>query len=68
MADLRKLYALPAPIRTFPLPAFNPSNPLSLLHLAYTWAKQLLSAPPSEPSVVHTATWVPELGAGKSVV
>lgn len=61
-ADLRQIYALPAPIRTFPLPAFNPSNPLSLLQLAYTWAKQLLFAA-REPSVVHEATWDPSLGA-----
>lgn len=61
-ADLRQIYALPAPIRTFPLPAFNPSNPISLLQLAFTWAKQLLFAA-REPSVVHTGAWVPELGA-----
>lgn len=60
--NLRQIYALPAPIRTFPLPAFNPSNPLSLLQLAYTWAKQLISAA-REPSVIHEGVWLPELGA-----
>ncbi|KAL2106285.1 hypothetical protein VUR80DRAFT_6955 [Thermomyces stellatus] len=61
-ADLRQIYALPAPIRTFPLPAFNPSNPLSLLQLAFTWGKQLLFAA-REPSIVHSGVWAPELGA-----
>ncbi|SPO06113.1 related to tRNA-splicing endonuclease beta chain [Cephalotrichum gorgonifer] len=61
-ANLRQIYALPAPIRTFPLPAFNPSHPLSLLHLALAWAKQVVF-PPREPSVIHEGTWSPELGA-----
>ncbi|ORY72167.1 uncharacterized protein BCR38DRAFT_419137 [Pseudomassariella vexata] len=53
---LWQIHALPAPIRTYPLPAFYPSNPLSLLHIAYTWISQTIS-PPREPSVVHEAIW-----------
>ncbi|RDW84754.1 hypothetical protein BP6252_02344 [Coleophoma cylindrospora] len=41
--QLNKLYSLPAPLRTFPLPTFLPQNPLSLLHIAYAWAKQIIA-------------------------
>ncbi|KAJ3554383.1 hypothetical protein NPX13_g10626 [Xylaria arbuscula] len=57
---LHQLYALPAPIRTFPLPSFYPNNPLSLFHVLWTWSNQLLSPPPAEPSVVHQGHWSPE--------
>ncbi|KAB5529023.1 tRNA intron endonuclease [Coniochaeta sp. 2T2.1] len=56
---LHQIYALPAPIRTFPLPSFYPNNPLSLFHLVYAWAKQVLSPPPAEPSI-HTGVWDPD--------
>lgn len=51
---------LPAPIRTYPLPAFYPNNPISLLHLAYAWLSQTIFPPVAEPSVVHTGVWVPD--------
>lgn len=54
---LHQIYALPAPIRTFPLPTFYPENPLSLFHIAYAWLGQLCRRPPSEPSVIHHGTW-----------
>lgn len=54
---LHQLYALPAPIRTFPLPAFNPSNPISLVHLLYEWVRQVIAPPPAEPSVTHQGVW-----------
>jgi tRNA-splicing endonuclease subunit Sen2 len=57
---MNRIYALPAPIRTFPLPTFYPSNPISLLHLAYAWLSQVLRPPPQEPSVIHTGVWDPE--------
>ncbi|OIW22484.1 hypothetical protein CONLIGDRAFT_587369 [Coniochaeta ligniaria NRRL 30616] len=57
---LNQIYALPAPIRTFPLPSFYPSNPISLFHLVYTWMKQVLSPPPAEPSIIHTGIWDPD--------
>lgn len=34
---LNKIHSLPAPLRTFPLPAFSPHNPISLLYILYTW-------------------------------
>ncbi|KAF5235148.1 hypothetical protein FAUST_7273 [Fusarium austroamericanum] len=55
--SLHQIYALPAPIRTFPLPAFYPSNPISLFHVAYAWLGQLWSPPKAEPSAVHIGTW-----------
>lgn len=57
---LNQIYALPAPIRTFPLPSFYPNNPISLIHLLSAWMTQVVSPPPPEPSVVHEGIWVPE--------
>ncbi|POS87010.1 hypothetical protein EPUL_002897 [Erysiphe pulchra] len=45
---LRKLYELPAPFRTFPLPNFSPHNPLSLLHLTFIWVSQIIN-----PQISH---------------
>ncbi|KAJ8105251.1 hypothetical protein ONZ43_g7500 [Nemania bipapillata] len=55
-----EIYALPAPIRTFPLPSFYPNNPLSLFHVLWAWTRQVLSPPPAEPSVIHQGHWSPE--------
>lgn len=52
-----QIYALPAPIRTFPLPTFYPNNPVSLLHVAYAWVSQAFRPPPAEPAVIHHGTW-----------
>ncbi len=57
---LHKIYALPLPVRTFPLPSFYPSNPISWLHVAYAWLKCTLCPPAAEPSVVHVGLWSPE--------
>ncbi|KAH7165770.1 hypothetical protein EDB81DRAFT_264124 [Dactylonectria macrodidyma] len=54
---LHQIYALPAPIRTFPLPVFYPNNPISIFHVAYAWLSQLWSPPLAEPSVVHEGVW-----------
>ncbi|TFA98841.1 hypothetical protein CCMA1212_009429 [Trichoderma ghanense] len=55
--SLHQIYALPAPIRTFPLPAFYPNNPVSLLHIAYAWFGQVFRPPPAEPAVIHHGVW-----------
>ncbi|KAL7791429.1 hypothetical protein V8C37DRAFT_382350 [Trichoderma ceciliae] len=55
--SIHQIYALPAPIRTFPLPAFYPNNPVSLFHVAYAWLGQVLRPPPVEPAVVHHGVW-----------
>ncbi|KAI1770036.1 hypothetical protein F4818DRAFT_277482 [Hypoxylon cercidicola] len=57
---LHQIYALPAPIRTFPLPSFYPNNPVSLFHVAYAWVSQFVSPPPAEPAVIHQGIWSPE--------
>ena len=56
----RQKYSLPLPVRTFPLPTFYPSNPLSLVHLAVAWACQVLGPPSALPAQkVYTGTWCP---------
>ncbi|TGJ80094.1 hypothetical protein E0Z10_g8679 [Xylaria hypoxylon] len=57
---LHQIYALPAPLRTFPLPSFYPNNPLSLFHVLWAWTSQALSPPRAEPSVIHQGHWSPE--------
>ncbi|KAF9877061.1 tRNA-splicing endonuclease subunit [Colletotrichum karsti] len=57
---LYKIYELPAPMRTFPLPSFYPNNPISLFHVLFAWTKQTFFPPPAEPSVVHEGIWSPE--------
>lgn len=54
---LNQIYALPVPIRTFPLPAFYPNNPISIIHVAIAWLKQTVRPPPAEPSVTYHGTW-----------
>ncbi|KAM3564776.1 hypothetical protein MY1884_000539 [Beauveria asiatica] len=54
---LNQIYSLPVPIRTFPLPAFYPNNPISIIHVAYAWLKQTVRPPPAEPSVVYRGVW-----------
>ncbi|KAI1420049.1 hypothetical protein F5Y12DRAFT_164316 [Xylaria sp. FL1777] len=57
---LHQVYALPAPLRTFPLPCFYPNNPLSLFHVLWAWTSQVLSPPPAEPSIIHQGYWSSE--------
>ncbi|KAI1391709.1 uncharacterized protein F4822DRAFT_193327 [Hypoxylon trugodes] len=57
---LHQLYALPVPIRTFPLPSFYPNNPISLFHVIYAWVGQLISPPPAEPAIIYQGIWSPE--------
>lgn len=59
-APLHEIYVRPAPLKTFPLPIFYPNNPLSLLHLAWAWTKQVFFPPPAEPSAVWEGVWSPE--------
>ncbi|EGX87899.1 tRNA-splicing endonuclease subunit Sen2, putative [Cordyceps militaris CM01] len=54
---LHQIYSLPVPIRTFPLPAFYPNNPISIIHVAYAWLKQTVRPPPAEPSIVYHGVW-----------
>ncbi|KAK4501772.1 hypothetical protein PRZ48_007581 [Zasmidium cellare] len=45
-----EIHKYPLPLTTHPLPAFHPTNPISLLRLAYTYISQLLAPPASHPS------------------
>ncbi|XWX00223.1 hypothetical protein V2A60_008243 [Cordyceps javanica] len=54
---LNQIYSLPVPIRTFPLPAFYPNNPISIIHVAFAWLKQTVRPPRAEPSIVYRGVW-----------
>ena len=47
------MHSKPLPIVTYPLPAFIPHNPLSLLHVAYAVIAQVLFPPTSHPHIYH---------------
>lgn len=57
---MEQLYALPAPLRTFPLPTFIPHNPLSLLHVLYVWVSQAIHRPNSTFAPLYQGIWSPE--------
>ncbi|KAF4627023.1 hypothetical protein G7Y89_g11134 [Cudoniella acicularis] len=58
--QLNKLYALPAPLRTFPLPTFVPHNPLSLFHILYAWVSQVIKPQPSHFEPLYQGWFSPE--------
>ncbi|RAL62867.1 hypothetical protein DID88_004708 [Monilinia fructigena] len=58
--QLNKLYGLPAPIRTFPLPTLIPHNPLSLFHILYVWLSQTISRPSSHFDSLYQGWFSPE--------
>lgn len=58
-----QIHRQPLPLQTHSLPAFHPTNPLSLLRLAYTFLSQTLSPPPSHPSAPYIGYYSPETGA-----
>jgi len=58
--QLNKLYALPAPLRTFPLPTFVPHNPLSLFHILYVWLSQTVKPEQSHISPAYQGWFSPE--------
>lgn len=43
------IHSKPLPVEVYPLPAFHPTNPISLLRLAYTFLSHLLAPPSSHP-------------------
>lgn len=57
---LNKLYALPAPLRTFPLPTLVPHNPISLFHILYVWLSQTINPPTSHLETPYQGWWSPE--------
>lgn len=57
--QLNKLYALPAPLRTFPLPAFVPHNPLSLFHILFVWLSHTIRPPSSHFDELYQGLFSP---------
>jgi tRNA-splicing endonuclease subunit Sen2 len=58
--QLNKIYTLPAPLRTFPLPTFVPHNPLSLFHILYVWISQTIKPQTSHFETLYQALFSPE--------
>ncbi|TGO47734.1 hypothetical protein BCON_0265g00070 [Botryotinia convoluta] len=58
--QMNKLYGLPAPIRTFPLPTLIPHNPLSLFHILYVWLSQTINRPSSHFDTLYQGWFSPE--------
>jgi len=58
--QLNKLYALPAPLRTFPLPTFVPHNPLSLFHILFVWISQTVKPQPAHFKPLYQGWFSPE--------
>ena len=54
------IYAKPLPLNTYPLPPLIPHNPISILHIAFTYIYQILAPPSSHPNVPYKAYWSPE--------
>lgn len=57
---MNKLYALPAPLRTFPLPTFVPHNPISLFHILYVWVSQTLNPSSSHFDTLYQGWFSPD--------
>ncbi|KAL5612926.1 hypothetical protein BROUX41_003997 [Berkeleyomyces rouxiae] len=56
---IHDIYARPAPVKVFPLPTFQPSNPLSIVQLVYTWVSQALF-PPEEAFEIYKGLFSPQ--------
>lgn len=54
------IYAKPLPLNTYPLPPLIPHNPISILHIAFTYIYQIFVPPSSHPDVPYKAYWSPE--------
>lgn len=54
------IHSKPLPLQVHPLPAFHPTNPISLLRFAYAYLSQLLAAPPSHPVPQYLGYFSPE--------
>ncbi|KAM3417673.1 tRNA-splicing endonuclease subunit Sen2 [Cercospora zeina] len=54
------IHRSPLPLEIHPLPAFHPTNPVSILRLAYAYLSQILSRPSSHPSTPCIGYFSPE--------
>ena len=58
--NIGEIYAKPLPLNAYSLPPLIPHNPLSILHIAFTYIYQILVPPSSHPNVPYKAYWSPE--------
>ena len=58
--NLGQIYAKSLPLEVHPLPTFQPSNPLSLLRITYTWISHLLFPPTSHPTMPYVGCFSSE--------
>lgn len=58
--NLGKLHAKPFPLTTYPLPPLIPHNPISILHIAFTYIYQFIAPPSSHPKAPYQAYFSPE--------
>lgn len=54
-----QIHSKPLPLTIHPLPAFHPSNPISLLRLSYIYICHLFSPPSSHPDRLYTGLFSP---------
>ncbi|KAK5683075.1 tRNA splicing endonuclease subunit sen2 [Elasticomyces elasticus] len=55
-----QIHSKPLPLTVYPLPAFHPSNPISLLRLCYVYISQILSPPSSHPAKLYIGHFDPD--------
>ncbi|KAK3631312.1 tRNA splicing endonuclease subunit sen2 [Elasticomyces elasticus] len=55
-----QIHSKPLPLTVYPLPAFHPSNPISLLRLCYVYISQILSPPSSHPARLYIGHFDPD--------
>jgi tRNA-splicing endonuclease subunit Sen2 len=58
--NFNQIHRNPLPLQTHPLPAFHPSNPISLLRLAYTWISHIIFPLTSHPLEPYIGYFSPE--------
>lgn len=58
--NFAQIHSKPLPLEIHPLPAFHPSNPISLLQLAYTWISHIIFPPTSHPAENYIGYFSPE--------
>jgi tRNA-splicing endonuclease subunit Sen2 len=58
--NFNQIHRNPLPLKIHPLPAFHPSNPISLLRLAYTWISHIIYPASSHPEEPYVGYFSPE--------
>ncbi|MCJ1224628.1 hypothetical protein MMC12_001273 [Toensbergia leucococca] len=58
--NYNQIHALPLPLEVFPLPPLVPHNPLSILHIAFTYILHFIAPPSSHPQALYQGIFSPE--------